>query len=57
MPASLKHLVVSLLFLPASAVVMLDTVITSFCSLWIVFSLAECVQIFFLVSLLHPPAK
>lgn len=40
MPASHKRVMVSLLFLPASAVVMLDTVIISLCSLWIASSLA-----------------
>lgn len=42
---SVELSVISPLFLPASAVVLLDTAITSFCSLWMVFSLAECVQI------------
>lgn len=55
MSAALELSVIPLLFLPASAVVLLDTVITSFCSLWMVFSLAECVQIFFIVSLFTPP--
>lgn len=53
--AAFKHSVPSLLFPSASAVVPLDTVITSFCSLWTI-SLAGCVQIFFIVSLFfHPP--